>query len=160
MSVASVPPEVKTTPPGAAPQARATRRVLYDALERHQKMPLFPTKYLTPEAMAEADLVVWLNHPNELGAAPDEMELMATLPAPAPGFENQRYFLFRYKTKPPHWTAKDGWLAGVAGPHPVDVPVVAGAAGTFSRFESYDSKTPEEHVRAAHQLVMGRRKSE
>lgn len=141
-------------------QNRATRKVLYDALEHHQKLALFPSKYLTPEAMAEADLVVWLSHPNELGAVPDEMELMATLPAPAPGFEHHRYFLFRYKTKAPHWAAKDGWLAGVAGPHSIDGPVAPGAPGTFSRFESYDSKAPEEHVRTTHELVMGRRQRE
>src|SRR5688572_28433703 len=59
---------------------RDTRKVLYDALEQHQKLALFPSRYLTAEAMAEADLVVWLNHPNELAAVPDEIELMATLP--------------------------------------------------------------------------------
>src|SRR5688500_8938584 len=87
---------------------RSTRKVLYDALDHHQKLGLFPAEYLTREAMAEADLAVWLNHPNELGAVPDEMELMATVPAPA--LEHQRYFVFRYKTNPPHWAAKDGWL--------------------------------------------------
>jgi hypothetical protein len=138
-------------------QDRTTRKVLYDALERHQKLALFPSKYLTREAMAEADLVVWLNHPNELGSVPDEMELMATLPVPAAGFEGQRYYLFRYRMRPPHWAAKDGWLAGVAGPYPVDGTVGSGAPGTVSRFESYDSKSPEEHVRTTHQLVVERR---
>jgi hypothetical protein len=138
-------------------QDRATRKVLYDALEHHEKLPLFPSKYRTREAMAEADLVVWLNHPNELGSVPDEMELMATLPVPAAGFENQRYFLFRFRMKPPHSAAKDGWLAGVAGPYPIDGPVGSGASGTFSRFEPYDSKSPEEHVRSTHQLVVERR---
>jgi hypothetical protein len=137
---------------------RVTRRVLYDALERHQKLALFPPKYLTPALMAEADLIVWLNHPNELGAVADEIELMSTLPVPASGFEHQRYFLFRYRTSPPHWAAKDGWLAGVAGPYPTEGAVTSPAAsGTFSRFEPYDSKTPEEHVAATHQLVMERR---
>ncbi len=138
-------------------QDRATRKVLYDALEHHQRLPLFPSKYLTREAMAEADLVVWLNHPNELGTVPDEMELMATLPVPAAGFEGQQYFLFRYRMSPPHWAAEDGWLAGVAGPYPVDGPVVPGASGTFSRFEPYDSKSAEEHVRTTHQVVVERR---
>ena len=49
-------------------QDRETRKVLYDALERHQKLDLFPASWLTAEALAEADLVVWLNHPNELAA--------------------------------------------------------------------------------------------
>lgn len=138
-------------------QDRTTRRVLYDALERHQKLELFPSKYRTPEAMAEGDLVLWLDHPNELGTVPDEIELMATLPLPAPGLEHQRYFLFRYRTNPPHWAAKDGWLAGVAGPFSLDGPAASAAPGTFSRFEPFDSKTPEEHVLVIHRLVMERR---
>ena len=131
-------------------QDRETRKVLYDALERHQKLDLFPASWLTAEAMAEADLVVWLNHPNELAAFPDEIELMATLPAPGADSERQRYFVFRYRMNPPHWSAKDGWLAGVAGPYPVDGPVAPHATGTFSRFEPYDSKPPEAHLQATH----------
>jgi hypothetical protein len=134
-------------------QDRTTRKVLYDTLEQHQKLALFPAEQRTPAAMAEADLVLWLAHPNELGAVPDEIELMATLPVPAPGFEDQRYFLFRYKTNPPHWAARDGWLAGVSGPYPADGPAGPGASGTFSRFESFDSRTPEDHVSATHELV-------
>ena len=136
---------------------RDTRKVLYDALEQHQKLALFPSRYLTSEAMAEADLVVWLNHPNELGALPDAIELMATLPVPADGLEHQRYFVFRYRTNPPHWAARDGWLAGVAGPYPAEGPVEGSSArGTFSRFEPYDSRSPEEHVRVVHQQLMER----
>ena len=131
-------------------QDRETRKVLYDALERHQKLDLFPASFLTAEALAEADLVVWLNHPNELAALPDEIELMATLPAPGADSERQRYFVFRYRMNPPHWRAKDGWLAGVAGPYPVDGPVAPHATGTFSRFEPYDSKPPEAHLQATH----------
>jgi hypothetical protein len=136
---------------------RETRRVLYDALEHHHQLRLFPAQYLTPEAMAEADLVLWLAHPNELAALPDEIELMAAVPAPGKDFEGQRYFVFRYRTRPPHWAAKDGWLAGVSGPYSVDGPVSPGASGTFSRFEAYDSKAPEEHVRVMHELVAGGR---
>jgi hypothetical protein len=136
---------------------RETRKVLYEALEHHDKLALFPPQYLTAEAMAEADLVQWLCHPNELGTAPDEMELMATVPAPAEGFAGQRYFVFRYRTKPPHWAAPDGWLAGVAGPYSPDGPPVSSASGTFSRFEAYEARTPDEHVRVTHDLVVGRR---
>lgn len=136
---------------------RATRRVLYDALDHHGKLGLFPPEYLTPEAMAEADLVAWLVHPNELAAPPDEIELMASLPAPGSAFAGQRYFVFRYRTRPPHWAAADGWLAGVAGPYPREATFASGAPGTFSRFESYDSRTPEDHVRVTHELVMARR---
>lgn len=135
---------------------RETRKVLYDALERHGKLQLFPARYLTVPAMAEADLVAWLCHPNELGAPPDEIELMAQVPAPGGDFAGQDYFVFRYRTKPPHWAAKDGWLAGTAGPYATGVAASAGA-GTFSRFEAFDSRTPAEHVRLVHGQVTGRR---
>jgi hypothetical protein len=136
---------------------RLTRKVLYEALERHGHPDLFPAAYQTAEAMAEADLVAWLNHPNELGAVPDEIELMARLPVPGEDPGGGRYFLFRYRMHAPHWAARDGWLAGVAGPGPAEGPGVATAPGTFSRFEPYDSKSPEEHVAAVHRLVAGRR---
>jgi hypothetical protein len=134
-------------------QDRATRKVLYDALDHHGKLQLFPAAYATPEAMAEADLVLWLCHPNELAAPPDEIELMARVPVPKEPSSAMKYFVFRYRTKPPHWAAKDGWLAGIAGPYPETGSVSPGASGTFSRFEAYDSRTPEEHVRVTHEAT-------
>jgi hypothetical protein len=136
-------------------EARETRKVLYDRLEHHGKLDLFPAAYRTPEAMAEADLVAWLHHPNELAAVPDEIELMATLPVPGAASPGARYFLFRFRTKPPHWAASDGWMAGVAGPYPPAAPFTPHAAGTFSRFDAYDSRTPEEHVRLIHETTRG-----
>ena len=136
---------------------RETRKVLYDALEHHGKLGLFPAKYLTAETMAEADLVAWLCHPNELAAPPDEIELMATVPSPGEEFADHRYFVFRYRTKPPHWAASQGWLAGVAGPFPVMGAPSSSARGTFSRFEAWDARTPAEHVRVTHEAVIGRR---
>jgi hypothetical protein len=129
---------------------RETRRVLYDALEKRQMLHLFPTAYRTQEALAEADLVLWLAHPNELAAPPDEIELMAMVPLPGQSLPGLRYYVFRFRTKPPHWAAEDGWMAGVAGPFAAAGPPEASGAGTFSRFESYDSRTPEEHVRVTH----------
>src|SRR5262245_36369873 len=79
---------------------RETRRVLHDALSQHEKLALFPREFLRWELMAEADLVGWLCHPNELGCLPDEIELMAQVPAPAGAFAGATYFVFRYRTKP------------------------------------------------------------
>lgn len=137
-------------------QNRETRKVLYDALEHHNKLHLFPQAYRTFEAMAEADLVVWLCHPNELAAPPDEIELMATVAAPGEEFAGQSYLVFRYRTLPPHWAASDGWLAGVAGPYAMEGPIPSSAPGTFSRFEAFDSRTPEDHVRETHQQLAGK----
>jgi hypothetical protein len=133
---------------------RATRRVLYEALEHHGRLALFPREYLTQEAMAEADLALWLNHPNELGAIPDEMERMASVPVHGGTFDGLTYYVFRYRMNPPHWAASDGWLAGVTGPYPKSGPVIASAPGTFSRFEAYTARTPAEHVAVTHAEVV------
>jgi hypothetical protein len=133
---------------------RTTRQVLHDVLADAEKLQLFPKEFLTWPALAEANLVAWLCHPNELQGPPEEIELMATLPAP--GAANTHYFLFRYRTHEPHWAAKDGWMAGVAGPYDLTAPPAPYGPGTFSRFEGFDSRTPEEHVRAHHMLVIER----
>jgi hypothetical protein len=133
---------------------RKTRQVLHDVLAESQKLHLFPKEFMTWQALAESNLVGWLDHPNELQVAPDEIELMATLPAP--GAPNTHYFLFRYRTHEPHWAAKEGWMAGVAGPYDLTTQPAPYAPGTFSRFEAFDARTPEEHVRAHHLLVIER----
>jgi hypothetical protein len=132
--------------------------VLFEVLRDAEKSDLFPKAFRTWPAMAEADLVAWLCHPNELQAAPDEVELMATVPAP--GAPTTHYFLFRYKTHAPHWAAKDGWMAGVAGPYDLSKAPEPYAPGTFSRFEAFDSRTPEEHVAVHHRLVIERKSGE
>jgi len=137
---------------------RSTRKVLHEELEAHGKLDLFPARFLTQEAMAEADLCAWLNHPNELAAVPDDIELMEILPAPGDA-DAGRYYLFRYRMHSPHWAANDGWMAGVAGPYPADGPVARFAPGTFSRFERWDTRTPDEHVRVTHDLVVERKES-
>jgi hypothetical protein len=103
--------------------------------------------------MAEANLIGWLNHPNELRSPPDQIELMKKVKAPrADGY----YFVFRYRVEEPHWAAKDGWMAGVAGPYDLTGAPAPHARGTFSRFEAYDSRTPEEHVEVTHRAVIER----
>lgn len=134
---------------------RQTRKVLHELLDQHGKTELFPREFLTWEAMAEAHLVAWLNHPNELGSSPDEIELMAKVPTPR---GEGHYFVFRYRVAAPHWAARDGWMAGVAGPCDLAQPPTPYARGTFSRFEPYDSRTPEEHVEITHRAVIERRR--
>ena len=141
----------------AAAGAR-TRNALFDMHLRYQRLDLFPSQFHTWEAMTESDLVFWLLHPNELGCQPDEIELMEQVPADdGGGLMQQYYFVFRYRTHPPHWAAKDGWLAGVVGPHNLRAEPAPGSQAVFSRFDAYDSRTPEEHVRIT-QETFGRRK--
>ena len=132
---------------------RVTRRVLYDTLDTADRSELFPAQWRTWPAMAEADLVLWLNHPNELGAPPDEIEVMATVAAPGDDQPRRHYFVFRFRSHPPHWAASSGWTAGVAGPYDLDATPAPGGHGTFSRFEPWDSRTPEDHVGVVHRQV-------
>lgn len=133
---------------------RNTRQVLHDLLTQQGKLQLFPREFLTWEAMAEANLIGWLNHPNELGSPPDEIEVMTRVTAPR---AEGHYFVFRYRMAAPHWAAKDGWMAGVAGPYDLTREPAPYGRGTFSRFEPYDSRTPEEHVEVTHGAVIERK---
>lgn len=130
-----------------------TRNELHDMLRFRRRLDLFPDRYRHPAAFAEADLVRWLRHPNELGCVPDEIERMALVEQESsPGGPMVDYYLFRFRMHPPHWAAEKGWLAGVAGPYD-GVQSDASAAGTFSRFEPYDSRPPDQHVALIHALL-------
>lgn len=49
-------------------------------------------------------------------------------------------------------------MAGVAGPYMTAAELAPYGAGTFSQFEAYDSRSPEEHVKFIHELAFGREK--
>jgi len=124
-----------------------TRSLLYRALRSLGHANLFPAEHASPEALAESDLVVWLLHGNELGAALDAIELVKAIDDDGPA--GGRYYLFRFRTIPPHWAAGSGWMAGMAGPYEgreegFDQP----ARRVFSRFEPFDTRSPEEHLAA------------
>lgn len=136
-------------------QRKDTRRALYEALKEHGKEAHFPRRYLNVEAAAEADMVYWLLHPNELGSAPDEIELMTRVKRREEGVEIE-YFVYRYRMHEPHWAAADGWTVGISGPYLEGSPLYSWAPGTFSTFEKYDSKTPDEHVDWVHDTMMNK----
>jgi hypothetical protein len=144
-----------------AAAAAETRRWLYRDLVKMNQAQRFPKKYLTREAMAESDMVDWLTYPTELGRAPDEIELMKTLPGPTPpdGGPTDLY-VFRFRTREPHPAAAKGWLAGVAGPYPREGTAPEDFGGTFSTFEPWDAKSPEEHARAVAQVLADSRDRE
>ena len=120
-------------------ERKHTRRALYEMLDKYGKEALFPQQYMTREAAAEADLAYWLLHPNELGSAPDIIELMTKLHRRYEG-KKLEYIVFRYKMDEPHWAAKDGWMVGISGPYVEGSRLYSWAPGTFSTFEKYDSK--------------------
>ena len=121
------------------------RLLLHSMLKHYERLDLFPNEYLDQQSQAESHLVYWLCHPNELGAAPDEIELLEKATRTIEGREMD-FYVFRFCTHEPHWSAGDGWTLGVAGPfYPNKVPYSA-APATFSTFEKEGQKTPAEIV--------------
>jgi hypothetical protein len=131
------------------------RNRLFVTLKQFGKSSLFPDQFRTQKSFAEADMVNWLIYPTELNRVPDEIELMKVVTVDtglAGGVYD--YYLFRFRTKEPHWAAKDGWMAGVSGPYlSKDQPTTEALGDTFSTFTNWDSKTPAEHVGEIQELM-------
>lgn len=151
-------PSVVFTQIAASAEAR---KWLFIELEKREKLYLMPDEYQTQAALAESDLVSWLTFGTELGCAPDEIELMQVFSVPVQEFEETlEYYLFRFRTFSPHWAAKDGWMAGLSGPFIQGEPPRAHSYGeTFSTFDGWDSKTPEEHLGNIQDLMENWRRS-
>lgn len=131
------------------------RSLLYRVLRREGHGELFPKDQATPALIAESDLVAWLLHPNELDAVPDEIELVKEdVREEADPYETFRFFLFRFRTHAPHWAADQGWLAGLSGPYWDRDEMQLEAPGVFSRFEPFDSCTPDEHIKKIEETVL------
>ena len=126
------------------------RARLFDLLAERQELDRLPAEYRTQPALAQSEMVSWLIFPTELGRVPDEIELMDVIAVPdedGPGLLD--YFVYRFRTLPPDSGASAGWMAGIAGPyHRHDEPTTESLGETFSRFESWESKTPREHLEA------------
>lgn len=147
--------EVDAEIAGAIAADPESRKWLYDGLQKLERTQLYPARFRTQAALAESDLVNWLIHPTELGRAPDEIELVTTIP-----FDTETdagwadYYLFRFRTEPPHWSARYGWLAGVSGPFlRKDQPTIQALGDTFSAFTPWDRKSPLEHVDDVRELL-------
>jgi hypothetical protein len=131
------------------------RKWLFDGLHKLERTQLFPREFRNQIALAESDLVNWLLHPTELGRPPDEIEFVQTVP-----FDTETdvgwadCFLFRFRTHPPHWAARDGWMAGVSGPFlRKDQPTIQALGDTFSAFTPWDRKSVDEHVDDVRELI-------
>jgi hypothetical protein len=136
----------------ADPEAR---KWLFDGLQKLERYHLYPAAYRAQAALAESDLVNWLIHPTELGRAPEEVELVQAVPFDTntdAGWAD--YYLFRFRTDPPHWAARYGWLAGVSGPFlRKDAPTIQALGDTISTFTPWDRKAPAEHVADVRELM-------
>ena len=131
-----------------------TREWLYKNLLTIHKEDLFPTQYKTQEAFAESDMVNWLLYPTELGRKPDAIELMKVVTVDSKSEHGMvEFYLFRFKSDHKDWKNK-GWMAGVSGYYPVkDKPSSEAHGYTFSGFESWDAKTPDQHVEEIRTLL-------
>lgn len=129
----------------------ALRHGVFRALETYNQSHLFPVEYLTREKGAEGFLVNWLEFPTELGTSPDEIELFTKVTLNKG--EALDYYVFKYKTKMPHWVGQHNWMIGVSGPYqkgsePYDVPL-----RVFSRFNTLDSISAESEVQWVHENI-------
>lgn len=123
-----------------------SRNRLFDFLERSERKSLFPTKYRKQRYLAESDMVRWLTFGTELDTVPDEIELMKVIETNDEEDGWMDYYLFRFRTFEPHWSAKKGWQAGISGPFKrSERPSTNHHGATFSCFEPWDSKSPMEH---------------
>jgi hypothetical protein len=145
-------------PPAAVAAVAASpemRNFLYDRLNAGGLTELMPARYRTQAALAESNMVGWLTYPTELGRVPDQIELKKVVSIDTASPDGiLDYYLFRFRTAPPHWAAKDGWMAGVAGPFlRKDAPTTDAQGDTFSEFERWSAHTPEEHVGDVRELL-------
>lgn len=119
-----------------------TRYWLYRNLSSMERLDLFPDVYRQQRWIAQSEMTDWLTFPTEFGRPPDEIEWMGVYPiATTDGEAEIHLFRFRLEDEP--------WQAGIAGPYLMaEIPTYRSLGATFSRFDEWDERTPEEHVEA------------
>jgi hypothetical protein len=124
------------------------RIAVFKMLEGYGRKDLFPAAYFTHEKGAESFLVNWLEFPTELGIAPHEIIFLTKITVE----ENEAldYYVFKFRTIPPHWAAQYGWMVGVSGPYlmtsnPYDIPF-----RVYSRLNKAESTSADDEVRWVH----------
>lgn len=123
---------------------RSTLDALYSLLRDLGAADRIPAEHRSRDAFAAADMIGWLSHPGELGHPPAALERMAVFRGKEEGGEVELY-VWRFRSK----KSDSKWQAALSGPYPVSAeegPVQG--ESTFSRFESWTSRTAEEHASA------------
>jgi hypothetical protein len=137
--------------------ASETRNSLFEYLESANRLERFPKEFLSQEALAESEMVDWLIYPTELARAPSEIEVVRTVDATRDG-DDYIYYVFKFRTNPPHWAAEDGWMLGVAGPFLGSaVPSATSYGDTFSTFAKLDETDIEGYVEEIRALLEEKR---
>jgi hypothetical protein len=118
------------------------RRLLFGMLRQCEKVELFPEEHLGRRSQAEAALVYWLMHPNELQDPPADLQHVATLSRDVQG-KKAEFEIFRYKMPAGHWAGSE-WILGLAGPFFAgDAPYAGVATGWSVASETEGRSTPE-----------------
>jgi hypothetical protein len=123
----------------------------YRVLEAYGHLELFPNEYFTQEKAAESFLVNWLEFPTELGKAPDEIEIVKKIELWSE--EDIAYYVFKFRTKAPHWAAQYSWMIGAVGPYRSDTFPYQEPLQIFSRFNPINSISPEMEARWVHDNI-------
>lgn len=123
------------------------RYMLFHGLRAMEKSELLPTDYSSSIQQAEAALVYWMLHPNELQDPPENIDHLKEVVHPVPGNDEAVFHVFRYHMPAEHWAGKDGWLLGVVGPMEEGLEPYERMPGAFSRCnDKVGDITPEELV--------------
>jgi hypothetical protein len=119
------------------------RGKLFNLLEQRGRSGDFPKNWATQELLARSRMVDWLAWNDGLGCVPRSIELAKVVTVGA-----DDWFVFRFSVEGSKRTEPKP-MAGVAGPYPHGAaPTVEGGDRTWSGFEAFDARTPDEHVKA------------
>lgn len=129
-----------------------TRADFYDLLVKFNKESLFPQEYYSFEKAAESVMTNWLLYPTELDTIPSKIEVIKKVDF----IENDTtfiYYVLKFKTEEPHWSAKNGWMLGVVGPYFKNSKPYDWVNGTFSRLSKVQEITTEKEVEWTHKNI-------
>ncbi|HXL57545.1 MAG TPA: helix-turn-helix domain-containing protein [Chitinophagaceae bacterium] len=96
---------------------------------------------------------IQLEYPAELDTIPSKIEFV-TKEIIQEADTTFTYYVFKFKTDPPHWAAEDGWMIGCVGPYRKFDNPYAWPKGTFSRFNHIDSVSTKEEAIWCHDHVL------
>ncbi|NOQ74438.1 MAG: hypothetical protein GQ574_20680 [Crocinitomix sp.] len=89
-----------------APEERA---LLFEVLNKFNKIELFPDEFLTREKASESYLSNWLYQHEEYDSLPDDIHCVENSEL------NDRLIVFKFKSNEPHFLANKGWVYGYVG---------------------------------------------
>ena len=84
------------------------RILIYEALEKFNRLDLFPPEIIKQEKIFESYFANWLNMHDEYDSLPDEIEYIDSYE-----LENSwKIFIYKFKNYEPHLFANKGWMYG------------------------------------------------